>query len=143
MIEVLNRQRKFALRPEVFRRQLEILAKKYKFQKPEVTLAFVGIKTMRRLNRNFRKIDRPTDVLSFSTPGKKIEGKPHLGDILICAPLVFKKCRREFQTLEAELLDLAVHGFLHLIGFDHGRGIEEEEIKIRRLLARKRKGSRP
>jgi probable rRNA maturation factor len=137
MIEVLNRQHKYALNLTKFKRALRFLVERYRLGNPEVTLAFVGTKTIRRLNRDFRKIDAPTDVLSFPAGGKSADGKCYLGDILISVPRAFEQCRGEPHGLETELMDLVVHGFLHLIGFDHGKGIEAEEVEVRRLLAEK------
>jgi probable rRNA maturation factor len=137
MIEVLNRQPRYAISLKRFRRVLEFLMARYGLGDPEVTLAFVGTKTIKKLNRDFRKIDAPTDVLSFPAGGKSADGKSYLGDILISVPRALEQCLGEAHGLEAELIDLAVHGFLHLVGFDHGQGIEEEEIEVRQLLADK------
>jgi probable rRNA maturation factor len=137
MIEVLNRQHRYALNLAKFKRALMFLVERYGLADPEVTLAFVGTKTIRRLNRDFRKIDAATDVLSFPAGGKSADGRFYLGDILISVPRAFEQCRGEPHGLEAELMDLAVHGFLHLVGFDHGKGIEAEEVEVRRLLAGK------
>lgn len=139
MIEILNRQRSFTVNQRVFRERLKALTRAYRLKDVDLTLAFIGARAMRRLNREFRKIDRPTDVLSFATPGTNVDQKLHLGDILLCVPWVRQRSGGDARRLEAELLDLAVHGFLHLIGFDHGRGIEEEEQRIRRRLAGKPK----
>jgi len=139
MIEVLNRQHRHVINLTRFRRALEFLVERSKLGDPEVTLAFVGTKSIRKLNRDFRKIDRPTDVLSFPAGGKSADGKYYLGDIIISVPQAFEQSRGESHGLETELMDLAVHGFLHLVGFDHGKGIEAEEAEVRRLLAENRK----
>jgi rRNA maturation RNase YbeY len=130
MIEVLNLQRRYWINRKKFVRVLARLAEKYGLDDPEVTLAFVGTRTVTRLNRKFLKREGPTDVLSF--PGAEVGGgKRPLGDIIISVPQAFRQSFAEEHGLETELLDLTVHGFLHLIGLDHGRGIEEEEITVR------------
>jgi probable rRNA maturation factor len=85
---------------------------------------------MRTLNRKFRKKDKPTDVLSFPLGKKGPDGKFYLGDIVIAVPVASRQARDKGHGLERELKLLALHGFLHLIGFDHGRGIEEEEARL-------------
>ena len=65
MIEIINRQKKHPVRTKSFERLLSDLAAQYRLADPEVTLAFVGAKAIRTLNRRFMKKDRPTDLLSF------------------------------------------------------------------------------
>jgi len=133
MIEVLNLQNKYWVDRRKFVRVLARLTEQYKLKEPEVTLAFVGTQTISRLNREFLKRAGPTDVISF--PGVEgAGGKRHLGDIIISVPQAFKQSFVEAHGLETELLDLTVHGFLHLLGFDHGKGIEEEEVRVRQAL---------
>jgi len=136
MIEIINRQHKYHINQTKFKNMLKLLVDRYKLPDPEVNLAFVDTKTITMLNRKFLKKNAPTDVLSFPFGEKKsVDGKFYLGDIAISVPQAFKQCFSKTHGLEKELEDLAVHGFLHLLGFDHGKGIEEEEAKIRRLLA--------
>jgi len=133
MIEVLNLQNRYWVDRRKFVRVLARLTEQYRLKEPEVTLAFVGTRTISRLNREFLKRSGPTDVISF--PGVEgAGGKRHLGDIVISVPQAFKQSFTEAHGLETELLDLAVHGFLHLLGFDHGKGIEEEEVRVRQAL---------
>jgi rRNA maturation RNase YbeY len=135
MIEVLNLQRRYRIDRRRFGRLLSRLAGEYGLEGSDITLAFVGTRTIARLNRTFLKREGPTDVLSFpgAAAGRK---KPPLGDIVISVPQAFKQCFAASHGLETELLDLTVHGFLHLAGFDHGRGIEAEEVRVRKELER-------
>jgi probable rRNA maturation factor len=79
---------------------------------------------IRALNRDFRGIDKPTNVLSFSTPrpgpgcGKIAQPRP-LGDIAIAYETMRKEADEESKAFDHHLSHLAVHGFLHLIGYDH------------------------
>jgi probable rRNA maturation factor len=134
MIEVLNLQRRYWVDRRQFARVLARLAGKYGLEDPEITLAFVETRTISRLNRKFLKRDGPTDVLSFPGVREGGDGKRHLGDIIISVPQAFRQSFAAEYGLETELLDLAVHGFLHLLGFDHGKGIEEEEVRVREAL---------
>ena len=133
MIEVLNLQNRYWIDRRKFGRLLARLADKYGHEDSDITLAFVGTKTITRLNRKFLGREGPTDVLSF--PAAAAGGvKAALGDIVISVPQAFNQCFTESHGLETELLDLAVHGFLHLAGFDHGKGIEAEEVLVREAL---------
>jgi rRNA maturation RNase YbeY len=134
MIEVLNLQHRYWVNRRKFVRVLTRLAEKYGLDDPEITLAFVETRTITKLNRKFLKRDGPTDVLSFPGVGKGGDGKRHLGDIIISVPQAFRQCFAEEHGLEIELLDLTVHGFLHLLGLGHGKGIEEEEVRAREAL---------
>jgi probable rRNA maturation factor len=86
------------------------------------------------LNRKFLKKDAATDVLSFPVGKRGPDGKFYLGDIIISVPQAFKQCFAQPYGLESELKHLTIHGFLHLLGYDHGRGIEGEEGKVLRLV---------
>ncbi|HDT13406.1 MAG TPA: rRNA maturation RNase YbeY [Candidatus Aminicenantes bacterium] len=133
MIAILNRQRKSPIRTRAFERLLAALARRYRLAAPEVSLSFVGERAMRTLNRKFMKKDKPTDVLSFPLGETGPDGKFYLGDIVIAVPVAFRQARAKGHGLDRELRLLAIHGFLHLVGFDHGTGIEEEERKLHRI----------
>ena len=97
---------------------------------------------MRLLNRQYRGVDRTTDVLSFSmlegeTPSpKEMEGGPplSLGDIVISAPQAMRQAEEIGHPLEDELVFLTVHGILHIIGHDHEAGPAE----ARKMYAKQR-----
>lgn len=133
MIEIINRQKKYPIRTKAFKRLLGELSARYRLADPEVTLAFVGERAIRTLNRKFLKKDRPTDVLSFPLGEKGADGKFYLGDIVIAVPVAFRQSRTKGHSLDRELRLLAIHGFLHLLGYDHSAGIEAEERKAHRL----------
>lgn len=134
MIEVLNLQARYWLDRRKFAGLLTSLVQRYGLDDAEMTLAFVDTRTISRLNRRFMKRDGPTDVLSFPGGERPGAGRPYLGDIVISVPQAFKQSFSEAHGLETELMDLTVHGFLHLIDFDHGKGIEEEELRVRAEL---------
>jgi probable rRNA maturation factor len=81
----------------------------------ELALVLAGDGLLRRLNRTYRGKDRPTDVLSFPGEG----GEAGLGDILISVETAERNARRGQRSLGRELDVLALHGFLHLLGYDH------------------------
>jgi probable rRNA maturation factor len=97
---------------------------------------------IRTLNNNWRKIDKPTNVLSF--PALQPEGTrqpddppPMLGDIAIAYETTRREAGDEGKPFDHHLSHLAVHGFLHLIGYDHETDAEAEEMESleRRILA--------
>jgi len=133
MIEIINRQKKHPVRTKAFKRLLGELSARYRLADPEITLAFVGERAIRTLNRKFMKMDRPTDVLSFPLGEKGADGKFYLGDIAIAVPVAFRQSRAKGHGLDRELRLLAIHGFLHLLGYDHSAGMDDEERKAHRL----------
>jgi len=134
MIEIINRQRKHRINQKKFKNLLKRLTEHYKLADPEVSLVFVGTRAIRTLNRRFLKKDVPTDVLSFPISEQSADGKFYLGDIVISVPQAYKQCLSHNHGLERELELLTIHGFLHLLGFKHRKGIEEEEKKIINLM---------
>ncbi len=133
MITIINRQRKHPVRAKAFERLLGELLRRYRRTGAEVVLAFVGDRAIRTLNRKWMKKDRPTDVLSFPIGAKAADGRFYLGDIVIAAPVAARQARAKGWPLERELRMLAIHGVLHLLGYDHFAGIEEEERKLHRI----------
>ncbi|MGE3345407.1 MAG: rRNA maturation RNase YbeY [Vicinamibacterales bacterium] len=79
-----------------------------------VTIALITNPAMRRLNRDYRGKDYPTDVLSFPA-----EERGCLGDIAIAKGVAARQARALGHTVETELKVLALHGLLHLLGHDH------------------------
>jgi len=130
MIEVINRQKTFKIDLKRFERLLKKMVRRYGLTKPELALAFVDNRAIKKLNRDFRKKDAATDVLSFPYREKGPDGHFYLGDIIIAVPKAYAQSQELGHSLERELEILTIHGFLHLLGFEHDRGHEEEEEKI-------------
>ena len=97
----------------------------------EVALVLTGDRAVRSLNARYRGKDRPTDVLSF--PGGASAGE--LGDIVISVQTAEKNAHGLGRTLAQELDVLALHGFLHVLGYDH----ETDDGTMHRLERRLRK----
>ena len=100
----------------------------------EMGLVVASQKRVQELNKTYLNRDEPTDVLSFPIREKAADDKYYLGDIIISAHQAFKQCSKKNYGLEEELQILTIHGFLHLLGFEHEKDIEEEEQKISQLL---------
>jgi probable rRNA maturation factor len=95
---------------------------------PEWDLAvrIAGDRELRRLNREFLGVDEATDVLSF--PSGDSEPGAHLGDIVISWAAVGRQAAEFGHSEDSELALLAVHGFLHVLGWDHATPTEETEM---------------
>ena len=119
---------KAGVTPELVRRVLNRAAKvpEIAARLPEgrstVAVRITDNEELARLNRTFAGEDRPTDVLSFEGEGE------HLGDIAISWPAVVEQAERWGHDEISELAVLAVHGLLHLLGWDHRTPDETEEM---------------
>ena len=84
----------------------------------DVTIAITDDESITELNRQYRDVEGPTDVLSF--PMDAMPGDvPYLGDLVIAYPYASAQATREGHTLDDSLTLLVVHGMLHLLGYDH------------------------
>jgi probable rRNA maturation factor len=86
-----------------------------------MTVAIVPDARVRALNRQYRKKDKPTDVLSFPSDERAPRGsrERYLGDVVIAAGVARRQAREQGHSLQTELKVLALHGMLHLLGYDH------------------------
>jgi len=104
-----------------------------------VTVALLSDARVRELNFRFRRKDAPTDVLSFpgaaGEPGEA--GQRYLGDVVIAAGVARRQAKRAGHSVQTELRVLALHGLLHLLGYDHERDAGRMARAERRL---RRKG---
>jgi probable rRNA maturation factor len=137
MIEILNRQRTTPIDRDRFERLLKRLVRHYGLGRPELTLSFVDDPEIRELNKTYRKKDKATDVLSFPLNEQAADGNFYLGDIVISIPRAREQAVELGHPLVRELEILAVHGFLHLLGYDHDSGHEAEEAKFHALYLKK------
>ena len=100
----------------------KILGNKY-----ELDLVFVNEKKIHALNKTYRKVDSPTDILSFPIDKNS-------GEIFICEKIAQKKAKdfeREFENFIAFIF---IHGCVHLLGLDHGKKMETVEAKFRKFF---------
>jgi len=122
----------------------QVLEKCYEVEKLNKTKIYINIiltngEVIRKINKEYRNIDRETDVLSFPMFEKyeldEILNKQDsikqdiLGDIIISVPRVIEQAKEYNHSFERELAYMTVHGFYHLMGYDH---MEEKEKKVMR-----------
>lgn len=107
---------------KIAHRALEVLG----LSRAELSIVLVSDAQIRRLNKLYRHKDKPTDVLSFPI-GEKVNGWLILGDIVISVDTARRQAQELGYSLEEELKRLLVHGLVHLLGYDHELGGEEEK----------------
>jgi probable rRNA maturation factor len=105
--------------------------------KCELSVLLTDDPTIRTINADWRGVDAPTNVLSFPAPGGG--GRPFIGDIVLAYETIAAEARAERKPFAHHFAHLAVHGFLHLLGYDHIRKkdaeiMEEAERGILRQL---------
>ncbi len=109
-----------------------------KEEKLSVTITLTTKQHIKKLNKEYRNIDKPTDVLSFPMFEKgEIKDFPYediLGDIVICIEKVEEQAKEYGHSFEREFSYMLVHGFYHLMGYDH---IQEEDKKEMRTKEEK------
>jgi probable rRNA maturation factor len=139
-VEVFNRQRYRA----IDRRRTALLACAVldRIKRSDATLAvtFIRDRAMRELNRTYRNIDAPTDVLSFTYHEGEDEGAPpsdptHLGDVVISVETAERYANKFGIDFRREIDHLVIHGTLHLAGYDH----EKDNGQMNRLERRLRR----
>jgi len=106
----------------------------------EVSLVFADSEAVKQLNRDYRGVDEPTDVLAFCMlPQKEADssfalppnGVTRLGEVIISYPQAVEQAKEQGHSTEGELALLVIHGILHLLGYDHEEPEEEAEMRTR------------
>ena len=116
-------------------------------QSVEVALRFVDDEEMRALNLQYRGKDKPTDVLSFAQddgeafPFFEEDSPTQLGDLVIAVETAQRQAAERGHSLTQEIEFLAVHGALHLLGFDHGNAPERRKMWAQQDIVMKSLGS--
>ena len=111
MVEAINRA-KAKIDLKLVENVAEKFLQAYKIKKKEVSIAFVGDSTIKKLNREYRHQDKITDVLSFTGEGD------FLGEIIIDYAQIKRQAKEFGKKINEELVFILVHGLLHLIGYN-------------------------
>ena len=114
--------KKFKNKDIFFKKICKAFPKKYKFSNKNVsfTLLLSNNKNIKKLNKVFRKKNKSTDILSFPLDKKiKISKNTYLGDIIISYNYLDKPRSKDLKSFKEKVAKILIHGFLHLLGFDH------------------------
>ena len=114
-----------------FQKICNAFPKKYKFlnKKVSFTLLLSNNKNIQKLNKLFRKKNKPTDIVSFPLAKKvRISKQTYLGDIIISYNFINKPKSLNTKLFKEKVIKIFIHGFLHLLGFDHK--INKDYIKM-------------
>lgn len=103
----------------------------------EVSVSFVGDEEIRELNRDYRGVDKSTDVLSFPIDDEFILDNRILGDVIINTRRVMEQAEELGHSNEREFSYLTVHSILHLLGYDHIEDEDKRQMREREKLAMK------
>jgi probable rRNA maturation factor len=121
-----------------FNRICRSFPKKYKFinKKVNFSLLLSNNKNIQKLNKVFRNKNKPTDILSFPTSKKiKIKKEIYIGDIIISFNFINKPKSQSSKFFKAKLIKTFIHGFLHLLNFDHVKNKDYKKmLKEEKLL---------
>ena len=98
-------------------------------EKTSVVIRLVDPDESRRLNNDYRGVDKPTNVLSFPFEAPAEIADEFLGDMIICAPVVEQEARQQNKPLKAHWAHMVTHGMLHLQGYDHQNDPQAEEME--------------
>ena len=128
-----------------FKKICRSFPKKYKFLQKKVsfTLLLSNNKSIKKLNKSFRNKDKPTDILSFpfNKKLKKIK-ENYIGDIIISYNFIDKPKSQSLKLFEEKLIKTFIHGFLHLLNFDHIKDkdyikmLKEEELIYKSVISK-------
>ena len=129
-IEIVNLLNEEIKELEDVKKVIDIAIKNQKLDNLEFNIIIVDNNYIHKLNRDYRNIDRPTDVITFALEDYEDIKLEHrmLGDIYISLDKARSQAEEYGHSFKREICFLAVHGFLHLLGYDHMTKEDEEEM---------------
>ena len=142
-IDVLDRQRLYKIDKRAAAKLAAAVLDRIERQDAALTITFIRDAAMRKLNRDYRGKDKPTDVLSFAYHESDegfAETDSHIGDVVISVETAARYAAEFGLTFDRELEHLIIHGTLHLAGYDHETDNGEMnrlERKLRKELLKK------
>lgn len=130
MFEIINNSKEEVAELEVLEKYVKYVTQKEKIEQAIFNIILVTKEEIHDLNKQYRGIDRETDVITFALEDGATFKNPEirmLGDIYICIPVAYEQAEIYGHSRIREICFLATHGILHLLGFDH---LTEEEEKV-------------
>jgi probable rRNA maturation factor len=131
-IAITNRQRRLPIKTKNLRKAAETILSDLGYPDSELSVAIVGDRSIRKLNREYLGRDKPTNVISFAMQEGEFPGvNPGLlGDVVISADTCAMEAEVGGVSFDARLIFLLLHGILHLTGYDHERSGEAEARRM-------------
>ena len=146
-IDVFSEERAWSKRLKkkelFFKKICESFPKKYKFpnKKVSLTLLLSNNVNIKKLNKDFRNKNKSTDILSFPFKKKiRISKKTYIGDIIISYNFIDKPKSQQLKTFKQKVIKTFIHGFLHLLNFDHVKNkdyikmLKEEDLIYKSVI---------
>ncbi len=119
------------IHPAATRKLVLLVGKREPLVRGHVAITIIGEKRMRSLNKQFRGIDKATDVLSFAWREDSLfkgNFQETLGELYVCPQIIRKQAKRFKTTPREEYIRMMIHGLLHLVGYDHMEGGEARKM---------------
>ena len=137
-VEIYNEYKKDIEDLELLKNFIDFCVKKLRLKKVCFNVIIVDDDYIHKLNKEYRNIDRPTDVITFALEDNKVIDIPDcrvLGDIYISYDKVLEQAKEYEHSFKRELCFLTIHGMLHLLGYDHiNKEDEEKMFKLQKEL---------
>ena len=130
MFEIINNYKKDVQEQDILKEYITKITKELEIEKAIFNIILVDEKEIHNLNKTYRGVDKPTDVISFALEDGNTYNNPYirmLGDIYICIPIAYEQAEIYGHSRIREVCFLATHGILHLLGYDH---MTESDEKI-------------
>ena len=143
-----NNQDQYPVDSSRFRSQIAQVLENMEETECELSLLLTDDAEIRRLNKTYRSLDQATDVLSFPQDEEAVNesGKTLLGDVVISVETAARQAEEHHLSFNEELILLAIHGILHLLGYDHERSPQDARVmkdKTRMIFESLFPGRRP
>lgn len=132
-IQIENKQSRVKINKRLLRAITTRLLKELEAEDQEISISLVDDETIQALNKQYRRKDKPTNVLSFSMKEGHGGGIPSslLGDVVISADTAHRDAAEAGWTTEQEIVYLLIHGILHLLGYNHENASRKESVRMR------------
>lgn len=131
MFEIINNSNEEVLELDILEKYVQYVVKKLKLEQAIFNIILVDDSVIHELNRDYRGVDRVTDVITFALEDGDDFQNPvlrTLGDTYICIPVAYEQAQIYGHSRIREICFLATHGILHLLGYDHMEEVEEKEM---------------
>ena len=128
-----------------FKKICKLFPRKYRFPNKEISLTLLlsNNRFIKKLNKDFRNKNKSTDILSFPFTKKKLRSKKiYIGDIIISYDFIDKPKSQKFNHFKDKLIKIFIHGFLHLLSFDHKKNkdykkmLKEEKLIYQSVISK-------